>query len=227
MYLNEDLLHNDTDFPKQHLKSLLLNAIENMEKEQDSNTLTKEDSIATVSCINAFISNYDELKKIYYSLSDLTYDSSLLYILKDYYEEFLHENIDLYSEYFQKKKYSFDDDEYKSIQDVLDKLRKELVSSDFFEKDHKQRILEKLESLQKELHKKMSSLDKSLGKLVSIATAIGAAGEKSKPMFDRVNETIKSLLRVQNKGDNVTNPEKQIYNTPTEKIENIVEADII
>lgn len=220
MYISTELLHNNSEDKKTHLKKMMKDAIDNMDKASKIDRLDKNIAIDTVSCINAFIKlNNLELELITYDVNKISYAIQIVNILNNYYQGFIHKNIDLHFSYFETKDYIFEEENYKTIQDTLNKLRDDLQTTKLFDEEHKQRLLEKLESLQKELHKKMSSLDKTLGQLVSIASALGTAGEKAKPMFDRINETIKSILRVQNKKDKLIKDENQINYEPISKIE--------
>ena len=54
--------------------------------------------------------------------------------------------------------YTFTDGDLSRIQTLINELRDLIYKSELFEEKHKQRILEKLENLQKEIHKKMTSL---------------------------------------------------------------------
>lgn len=233
MYISTELLHNDSEDKKTHLKKMMKDAIDNMNEASNKDKLDKNIAIDTISCINAFIKlNNLGLELISYDVNKISYAVQIINILSNYYQGFIHKNIDLHFSFFETKDYIFEEENYKTIQDTLNKLRDELLSSELFDEAHKQRILEKLESLQKELHKKMSSLDKTLGQLVLIGSALGSAGEKAKPMFDRINETIKSILRVQNKKDKLIKDENQIDYEPITKIESkstddkIIEAEI-
>lgn len=56
--------------------------------------------------------------------------------------------------------YKFSDGDLKRIQELINELRDEISSNKIFKDDHKERLLMKLDGLQKELHKNVSSLDK-------------------------------------------------------------------
>lgn len=220
MYISDELLHNSSENKKGHLKLMLKNAIDKMIEEDQNNELDTNLSIETIACINAFIQlNKLEVNLINYNVKDISFSRKFITILNSYYQSFIHDNIDLQFSLFEAKEYIFEEENYKTIQDTLNKLRDDLQKTKLFDEEHKQRLLDKLENLQKELHRKMSTLDKTLGQLVSIATALGTAGEKAKPMFDRINETIKSVLRVQNKKDKIIKDESELDYSPFSKID--------
>ena len=84
--------------------------------------------------------------------------------------------------------YEFSDGDLKRIQTVLNELRDLVVASEVFDANHKQRILRKLESLQSELHKRVSSLDKFWGLIGEAGVALGKFGKDAKPFVDRIKE---------------------------------------
>ena len=84
--------------------------------------------------------------------------------------------------------YEFSDGDLKQIQELLNELRDQITASDLFEAKHKQRILEKLEALQRELHKRMSSLDKFWGLFAEAGILLGKFGKDAKPFFDLIRE---------------------------------------
>jgi len=84
--------------------------------------------------------------------------------------------------------YEFSDGDLKRIQTVLNELRDLVNASEDFDAKHKQRILRKLESLQSELHKRVSSLDKFWGLIGEAGVALGKFGKDAKPLVDRIKE---------------------------------------
>lgn len=84
--------------------------------------------------------------------------------------------------------YKFTDGDLTRIQELINELRDMITNSDFFGEKHKERLLKRLEELQLELHKKMSSLDKFWGFIMDAGPALGKFGKDAKPFFDRLNE---------------------------------------
>jgi hypothetical protein len=93
--------------------------------------------------------------------------------------------------------YEFSDGDLKKIQSNLNELRDIINNTDIYEGEHKQRILNKLERLQMELHKKMPSLDKLWGLFGDAGVAMGKFGDDAKPFFDRVKEILQIVWRTQ------------------------------
>lgn len=84
--------------------------------------------------------------------------------------------------------YEFTDGDLKRIQKIINELREQVSSSTIFEEDHKRRLLRRLESLQSEMHKKMSDVDRIWGLVGDAGIAIGKFGKDAKPFVDRIKE---------------------------------------
>ena len=84
--------------------------------------------------------------------------------------------------------YEFSDGDLKRVQTLLNELRELISTSELFDANHKERILRKLEALQMELHKKVSSLDKFWGLIGEGGVALGKFGKDAKPFVDRIKE---------------------------------------
>lgn len=84
--------------------------------------------------------------------------------------------------------YQFSDGDLTRIQQLVNELRDTITESELFDAKHKQRILNKLEGLQSELHKKMSSLDRLWGLIGEAGVALGKFGQDAKPLVDRIRE---------------------------------------
>jgi len=93
--------------------------------------------------------------------------------------------------------YELSDGDLKQIQTRITELRELLVSTKELEDDHRQRLINKLEALQKELHKKMSNLDRFWGILIEGAVVMAKVGETSKPIVDRIREIAEIVWRAQ------------------------------
>lgn len=93
--------------------------------------------------------------------------------------------------------YKFTDGDLARIQELINELRDMITGSDFFGEKHKERLLKRLEELQLELHKKMSSLDKFWGFIMDAGPALGKFGNDAKPFFDRINELAKIIWGTQ------------------------------
>jgi len=93
--------------------------------------------------------------------------------------------------------YKFTDGDLNRIQELINELRVQINDSDLFSLNHKERLLNRLESLQKELHKRMSNLDKFWGLIGDAGIVIGKFGNDVKPMVDRMKEIAEIVWRTQ------------------------------
>jgi len=92
--------------------------------------------------------------------------------------------------------YEFTDNDYSTIQMLINKMRTLLQESSVVSEEHKFRLLKRLEALQSELHKKMSNLDKALGFLLDVSIIIRQTGEGAKPIAELAKEISKILTQV-------------------------------
>lgn len=93
--------------------------------------------------------------------------------------------------------YQFSDGDLSRIQTLINEIREHIVESELFDAKHKEMILNRLEGLQKELHKKMSSLDKLWGLIGDAGVVLGKFGNDAKPLVDRIREIAMITWRTQ------------------------------
>lgn len=93
--------------------------------------------------------------------------------------------------------YQFTDGDLYKIQKLINELRELINESELFDAKHKERLQNRLEGLQKELHKKMSSLDKLWGLIGDAGVALGKFGKDAKPLVDRIREIAMITWRTQ------------------------------
>jgi len=93
--------------------------------------------------------------------------------------------------------YRLTDGDLSRIQVLINELRNTIATSELFDANHRERLLNKLESLQKELHKKMSSLDKFWGLVGDAGIVLGKFGQDAKPFVDRITEIAQIIWRTQ------------------------------
>ncbi len=100
--------------------------------------------------------------------------------------------------------YEFSEEDVNKIQTLINELRDELNSSELFEDEHKERLLKRLEDLQKEMHKKMANIDKIWGLLGDAGVVIGKFGKDVKPFTDRIIELAKIGWKTQAKAEGLS-----------------------
>lgn len=99
--------------------------------------------------------------------------------------------------------YEFSQGDLDRVQELLNQLREAIKAAKFFTDDHQRRLLLKLEQLQAEAHKKMSSLDKFWSILGEAGVLVGKFGTDAKPMFDRMNEVLRIVWRTQARAEDL------------------------
>lgn len=97
--------------------------------------------------------------------------------------------------------YEFTDGDLARIQVLINELREQVSSSDLFEEGHRSRLLRRLESLQSEIHKKVSDVDRFWGLIGDAGIAIGKFGKDAKPFVDRVKELSQITWRTQSRAE--------------------------
>ena len=84
--------------------------------------------------------------------------------------------------------YKFTEGDLNRIQLLINELRTIISATKGMEESHKSRLLNRLETLQSELHKSVSDLDKFWGLLIDASIVLKKVGENAKPIVDRVRE---------------------------------------
>ncbi len=79
--------------------------------------------------------------------------------------------------------YELTEGDVKEAQQLIDELRKFIQSTPDLSEDHRRRLLERLEMVQSELHKKMSSLDRIYCLTIEASIVAGKVGENAKPFL--------------------------------------------
>lgn len=79
--------------------------------------------------------------------------------------------------------YELTDGDVKEAQQLIDELRKFIQTTTDLSDDHRRRLLERLETVQTELHKKMSSLDRIYCLTIEASIVAGKVGENAKPFL--------------------------------------------
>jgi hypothetical protein len=105
--------------------------------------------------------------------------------------------------------YVFPENDYKRIQELINEMRQIVSESKVIPEKHKRRLIERLERMQRELHKKTSDLDRFWGFIGESGIAIGKFGNDIKPFIDRVRELtdiVKKAIQIKEKLSGTYNP---------------------
>lgn len=93
--------------------------------------------------------------------------------------------------------YEFSKGDLDRIQLLINELRDQIAKSPLIEADHKRRLIKRLETLQKELHKRMSDVDRFWGLVGDAGVVLGKLGKDAKPIVDRIREIADIVWRTQ------------------------------
>ncbi len=106
--------------------------------------------------------------------------------------------------------YEFTDGDLSRIQTVINELRDLLSKEPRLDAGHKQRLMKRLEDLQRELHKKVSDLNRIYGLIGDAGVTLGKLGTDAKPFTDRIKELLgfawKSQARAEQLPSSAENP---------------------
>lgn len=212
MYIDKKYLSSEFEEPSIHLKEILHNALINMRMDKYSKSgdiLDYYKSLETLKCINDFCSLY--FITPIDTLATIPYDANGVFqLIEKYYTRYiLTTSASDYSNHFQKRMYELTNEEFSSIQSAIDNLRRIIQNANIDDKQ-KERVLKKLEAMQKELHQKMSNYDKFLGGIISLSTTLGKSAEEAKPLLDYIHDVIKTILGAQQRKDSTSEETLQI-----------------
>ena len=93
--------------------------------------------------------------------------------------------------------FEFTEGDLERIQQLINELRDLISKTKELDKKHQQRLLIKLEEVQKEFHKKMTTLAKVLEAIIEIGVNLGRFGKDIKPLTDRIGELAGIILSAQ------------------------------
>ena len=103
-----------------------------------------------------------------------------------------------YNVYFRETfAYEFSQGDLVRIQTLINELRDQISANHELEPNHKQRLLKRLESLQSELHKRVSDLDRFWGLIGDAGVVLGKLGKDAKPIVDRIKEIAEVVWKTQ------------------------------
>ncbi|WP_206019159.1 hypothetical protein [Salinicola acroporae] len=93
--------------------------------------------------------------------------------------------------------YEFTQGDLDRVQLLINEIRTHLSRVDNLDSGHKQRLLKRLESLQAELHKRVSDLDRFWGLVGDAGVVLGKLGKDAKPIVDRIREVAEIVWKTQ------------------------------
>ena len=87
------------------------------------------------------------------------------------------------------------------MQALINDLRGTIAANGSLVAEHKARLLKRLESLQAELHKKISDLDKFWGLIGDAGVVLGKLGNDAKPIVDRIRDIADIVWQTQSRAE--------------------------
>ena len=97
--------------------------------------------------------------------------------------------------------YEFSQGDLDRVQSLINDLRTLVSSVDGLDSSHRQRLLKRLESLQSEMHKRVSDLDRFWGLVGDAGVVLGRLGDSAKPIVDRIREIADIVWRTQGRAE--------------------------
>ena len=97
--------------------------------------------------------------------------------------------------------YEFSQGDLDRVQELVNNLRERISGLTQLEKDHRQRLLRRLEKLQAELHKRVSDLDRFWGLIGDAGVVLGKIGNDAKPIVDRIREIADIVWQTQSRAE--------------------------
>lgn len=213
MYISEEFLTADFENAEVHLQKMLKNALKTLTAMYNADVdINYYDILETYKIVHDFcVAHNIPVDKLAAGKNPTT-SHAFYTALNTFYTDYILSKTDLYGSLFAKKLYTFTDKEHETIQMKINSLRDKISECTDIDEKHKERILKKLEDMQKMLHKKMSTFDTFLGGMVSIANTLGRSAIEAKPFLDDVKDILDITLNATSRSENLPD-NKQITTT--------------
>lgn len=193
-YINDKYLTDEFDDPRLHLKNMLKDALDNIQNDYEENYTPRFLDLLDVQKVIVDFCNIYEIDNQILLNSNSTDVGQMYHALQNFFSDFLKKSPVMHQNIFAKKIYTFTEKEHETIQSKINDLRDKIFQSTEIDDKHKERVLKKLEEMQKELHKKMANLDKFLGGMISVAHSLGLAAKEATPFTDDVKDILNITL---------------------------------
>jgi hypothetical protein len=102
---------------------------------------------------------------------------------------------------------SFSDDQKEAIQEYINKLRIAVVSNEWENEEHSQRMLDKVNELQAEFNRKVGNYYKRLGMWIAFGDAVGKG---SRPIIKALKDGTDALRLFKNDSLQIRKPDKPL-----------------
>jgi hypothetical protein len=220
-YFDENFLTSDYNENKkiEFLENILIQTLRKFEAGRY--TLEKIDALKALQLINLFCI---ENNLTILNLEKMSIDSEeelFAKKIKDYLSELIINSSDRYQNPFAKSKYNLSDKEESTIQTLINNLRDKLDKEQNIKDEHKQRIRKKLNEMQEEFNKKISTFDSILGKSMDVLKVLQfARKEIASPLIKDTTNLIKEINKIESNHSGLPSIENQIdYKECIEEVE--------
>lgn len=209
-YIDEKFINCETDNPLNTLEELLIDVIKKLPTVE--NNSSKIEEVKAINIVNAFCRAHKleqvSINNINLSASYSQFRGNLNHRLTNL---ILKDTVFEYEKIFKKQAYPLSDSEYQTIQDGINKLRDKINNTKDLQEEHKARILKKLNEMQMELNKNMSTFDSIIGKsMIVLKTISFGRKEIVTPLMKDAIELTKELNKIETIYSEIPNTENQI-----------------
>lgn len=221
VYINEEFLSYNHVNITNSLENVLIFMIEKLDNQQIAYQAIA--AVKAINIINAFcvVNNIDQISK-----QNIGISNSSTYVIsnvKDRLTKLLDGEVDNYKKLFIKQNYPLTDEEHETIQSLLNKLRDKVESETRLDEKHKARVLKKLNEMQMELNKNMSTFDNMIGKAHDVFKVLKFGREEVvSPLLKDTTDLVKAVNKIESKHSGLPDVENQI-----EFNEDILDTEVI
>lgn len=218
-YIDERFINCETDNPLHTLEEFLIDIIEKFPKAE--NNSNKIEEVKALNIVNAYCKAHS-LAEV--STSNINLSASFSQFRANFNQRLtnliLKETAGDYEKLFKKQAYPLSDDEYQTIQNCINNLRDKINNTKDLVEEHKSRILKKLNEMQTELNKNMSTFDSIIGKsMIVLKTISFGRKEIVTPLMKDAIELTKELNKIETIHSEIPNTDNQIEYVETVLIE--------
>lgn len=218
-YINESHLTPNYTNPAHHAEEMIIYTAKKLYEDNEADGIYPRQVIKAIKIINGFLKMHSFIQIDLNFLSTTSTYQDFNHTLQEKLDELvLYEDQD-YSLLFKEYEYNLTDEEHESIQTLLNKLRNKIVNEDKLDIEHKERILKKLNEMQIELNKNMSSFDTFLGKAMDVWKVLKYGREEVvSPLLKDTTELVKAVNKIESEHSDLVDLENQIEHKDSEEI---------
>lgn len=222
-YFDRSIISDSIENPMDQLELIITDVLNNMD---ETYTIDKMQALKALQLINFFCDAHDIVKMDVSDISRHSNEDEFKNIISDFLESIIMDAHLYYANPFMKKKYELTDKEHDTIQELLNKLRDKVDSIESgLDEDHKRRVLKKINEMQTELNKKMSTFDSMIGKSYDVIKVLGfGRREVVTPVIQDATKLMKEMNKVEAKHSGLPDVSNQFEHK--EETEDIIDIEV-